>query len=66
MNPAFVPLPKVDLDEVEALHKPLGSEDHMVPDSDGENDMDESKLADLHEGGESARKPSLNLSRFAY
>ncbi|KAL2752154.1 hypothetical protein ACRALDRAFT_1083703 [Sodiomyces alcalophilus JCM 7366] len=66
VNPSFVPLPKVDLDEVEALHRPLGSEDHMVPDSDGENDMDESKLAGLNDGSESVRKPTLDLSRFTY
>ncbi|ROW00283.1 hypothetical protein VSDG_03493 [Cytospora chrysosperma] len=38
INPAFVPLPKVDLAEVEALNKPGGSEDQIIPDSDEEND----------------------------
>ncbi|KAK3942055.1 hypothetical protein QBC46DRAFT_457857 [Diplogelasinospora grovesii] len=40
VNPSFVPLPKVDLAEVEALNKALGSEDQIIPDSDGENDPD--------------------------
>ncbi|KAJ4163881.1 hypothetical protein LMH87_005585 [Akanthomyces muscarius] len=46
VNPAFVPLPKVDVDEVEALHKPCGggSEDQIIPDSDGEDDDDDFKL----------------------
>lgn len=51
-NPSFVPLPKVDLDEVEALNRPCGSEDQIFPDSDGE------------EAVEPARK--LDLSRFAF
>lgn len=41
VNPAFVPLPKVDVDEVEALHRPCGgSEDQILPDSDGEDEDD--------------------------
>ncbi|KAL7918202.1 hypothetical protein ACQKWADRAFT_304777 [Trichoderma austrokoningii] len=57
IKPALVPLPKVDLDEVEALNKPCGSEDQIIPDSDGEDDEDEE-----------ARLPTkkLNLARFAY
>ncbi|KAJ6790191.1 hypothetical protein PWT90_07897 [Aphanocladium album] len=44
VNPAFVPLPQVDVAEVEALHKPCGgtgSEDQIIPDSDGEEDGEE-------------------------
>lgn len=56
VNPAMVALPKVDLDEVEALNRPLeGSEDQIIPDSEGEED----DFADVV-----PRK--LNLSRFAY
>ncbi|KAK9441401.1 DNA repair protein (XPGC)/ Rad [Metarhizium brunneum] len=55
VNPSFVPLPKVDVTEVEALNKSCGSEDQMVPDSDGENE-DEIEL----------RPRNLNLSRFAF
>lgn len=43
VNPSFVPLPKVDMDEVEALHQPCatgGSEDQIIPDSDGEEEED--------------------------
>jgi exonuclease-1 len=40
VNPAFVPLPKVDIAEVEALNQAHGSEDQIVPDSDEENDPD--------------------------
>lgn len=54
-NPSFVPLPKVDVAEVEALNRQCGSEDHMVPDSDGEAE-EEAELP--------ARK--LDLSRFAF
>ncbi|KAK4124599.1 hypothetical protein N657DRAFT_644845 [Parathielavia appendiculata] len=39
VNPAFVPLPKVDIEEVEALNRPLGSEDQLLPESDGENEV---------------------------
>ncbi|KAH8174722.1 XPG i-region domain-containing protein [Sarocladium implicatum] len=56
VNPALVALPKVDLDEVEALNRPLeGSEDQIIPDSDGE---DEEALE--------APPRKLNLSQFAY
>ena len=59
VNPSFVPLPKVDLDEVEALHKPCGgSEDMIIPDSDGEE-----------AGEEESKVPSpkkLDLSQFAF
>ena len=55
MNPSFVPLPKVDLKEVEALNRQCGSEDQIIPDSDGEDD---------DELGFSPKK--LNLSRFVF
>ncbi|OAA73454.1 DNA repair protein (XPGC)/ Rad [Cordyceps fumosorosea ARSEF 2679] len=46
-DPTLVPLPKVDVSEVEALHAPCGSggsEDQLVPDSDGEDDEEFIKL----------------------
>lgn len=59
INPAFVPLPKVDLAEVESLNKPGGSEDQIIPDSDEENDPPVTE--------ESNRSVSrLDLSRFMY
>lgn len=61
INPAFVPLPKVDLDEVEALNKTGGSEDQIIPDSDEENDPPTAATdAKLRTGRR------LDLSRFVY
>ncbi|KAF5630881.1 exonuclease 1 [Fusarium sp. NRRL 52700] len=54
VNPAFVPLPKVNLDEVADLNK-CGSEDQIIPASDDE-DEDEVDLP----------PKKLNLSRFAF
>ncbi|CAK7266738.1 Rad2 nuclease [Sporothrix epigloea] len=60
INPSFVPLPPADLDEVAALNCAQGSEDQIVPDSDGEDD--ESYLA---EGQDLCASSShLDLSRF--
>lgn len=58
VNPSFVPLPKVDLAEVEALNKPMGggSEDQIIPDSDGENE-------DELDAGPPTR---LDLSQFSF
>lgn len=56
VNPSFVPLPKVDVVEVGALNRPcVGSEDQIIPDSDGEVD-------------EEVEPPprKLDLSRFAF
>ncbi|KAM0375498.1 hypothetical protein HYE67_007235 [Fusarium culmorum] len=55
VNPAFVPLPKVNLDEVADLNK-CGSEDQIIPDSDEEDEDDEIDLP----------PKKLNLSRFAF
>ncbi|KAH7322869.1 PIN domain-like protein [Stachybotrys elegans] len=55
VNPAFVPLPKVDVAEVEALNKSCGSEDHIIPDSDEEFEEDFDKPP-----------TKLNLARFAF
>ncbi|KUI58223.1 Exodeoxyribonuclease 1 [Cytospora mali] len=61
INPSFVPLPKVDLEEVEALNKPNGSEDQIIPDSDEENDP----TIGLDEGSHPTSR-RLDLSRFVY
>lgn len=58
INPALVPLPKVDLNEMEALNKPCGSEDQIIPDSDGEEE-DEDEEANLP-------TKKLNLAQFVY
>ncbi|EGR48992.1 nuclease-like protein, partial [Trichoderma reesei QM6a] len=51
--------PKVDLNEMEALDNPCGSEDQIIPDSDGEEEEDDADEIQLP-----AKK--LNLARFAY
>lgn len=61
LNPAFVPLPKVDLAEVEALNRPGGSEDQIIPDGDEENDP---PLGLIEESRHSSSR--LDLSRFVY
>lgn len=61
VNPAFVPLPKVDVAEVEALNR-VGSEDLIVPDSEGENDEAEEEI-ERRRRGEPGR---LGLGRFLY
>lgn len=60
-NPAFVPLPKVDLAEVEALNRPGGSEDQITSDGDEENDP---PLGIVEESHHSSNR--LDLSRFVY
>ncbi|RDA87418.1 hypothetical protein CP532_6971 [Ophiocordyceps camponoti-leonardi (nom. inval.)] len=47
VNPAFVPLPKVDMAEVEALNRSQGSEDLMIPASFDEDDTMPLKKLDL-------------------
>lgn len=61
INPALVPLPKVDLVEVEALNKTVGSEDQLIPDSDEENEPPAAMGDGKHD---SSRR--LDLSRFVY
>lgn len=58
VNPSFVPLPKVDLAEVTALSRAGGgSEDLLVPDSDGENEPESPKVA---------ASRTMDLARFLY
>ncbi|KAG6357939.1 hypothetical protein INS49_013822 [Diaporthe citri] len=61
LNPAFVPLPKVDLAEVEALNRPGGSEDQIIPDRDEENDPPLGLVEESHH-----LSSRLDLSRFVY
>ena len=57
VNPSFVPLPKVDVAEIESLNgPPCGSEDQILPDSDAEDEVDLPP----------PRANKLNLSRFAF
>lgn len=57
VNPSFVPLPKVDLDEVASLNQPCGSEDQIIHDSDGEV---------AEEDLDAMPTTKLNLSQFAF
>ncbi|KAK4172824.1 PIN domain-like protein [Triangularia setosa] len=59
VNPASIPLPRADLAEIEALSQPVGSEDLILPSSDGELEQEE-------EEGPRVSNRGLNLSRFKY
>ncbi|EFX03726.1 exodeoxyribonuclease 1 [Grosmannia clavigera kw1407] len=65
VNPSFVPLPRADLAEVEALNSAQGSEDQIVPDSGAE---DEDGDFDEQHGVTGSKTSSgvgrLDLSRF--
>jgi len=61
VNPSFVPLPKVDLEEVASLNRPMGSEDYIVPASDGEDDDASSSEPVIEEDTK-----RLDLSRFLF
>jgi exonuclease 1 len=63
VNPAFVPLPPVSVEEVEALHRPVGSEDllHEVSDLEDAGGMDEAHGSPKDQTRASGR---IDLSRF--
>ncbi|ETS73777.1 hypothetical protein PFICI_14723 [Pestalotiopsis fici W106-1] len=60
VNPSFVPLPPVDVAEVEALHQTEGSEDFIVPESENEDEGQENV------GKRTTRSTRLDLSRFLF
>ncbi|KAH6653209.1 PIN domain-like protein [Truncatella angustata] len=60
VNPAFVPLPRMDLAEVEALHKTEGSEDMIVPESENEDEGQENM------GKRTDQPRKIDLSRFLF
>ncbi|KAI1101310.1 hypothetical protein F4804DRAFT_316183 [Jackrogersella minutella] len=64
IDPAFVPLPPVDLDEVEALNRPTGSEDLMDPENENDEVVDGEENMDLSKGRKSGEK--WDLSRFLF
>jgi exonuclease 1 len=68
VNPSFVPLPRVDLDEVEVLNRPLGSEDQIGPLSDDENDSASPVIGGVKASDDkrTSGDPRLDLSRFLY
>lgn len=61
INPSFVPLPKVDMKEVEALNEAGGSEDLLFHDSDEENEPPTGPSKFKATSGN-----RLNLSRFVF
>ncbi|KAK1757238.1 hypothetical protein QBC47DRAFT_297180 [Echria macrotheca] len=66
VDPASVPLPKVDLIEVEALNM-VGSEDQIIPESDVENDSESQEAsadAGVREGAPRSSLGRLDLSNF--
>ncbi|OTB12197.1 hypothetical protein K445DRAFT_321200 [Daldinia sp. EC12] len=65
INPAFVPLPPVDLEEVEALHRPIGSEDLIIPESENDDALDEQENLGSDKG-RVAGNGRIDLSRFLF
>ncbi|KAK8050154.1 exo1 protein [Apiospora phragmitis] len=64
VNASFVPLPPVDLEEVESLHQTGGSEDMIIPDS--ENEEADNDLVGQENMGKVAGRRTVDLSRFLY
>ncbi|KAH8668903.1 hypothetical protein BX600DRAFT_510955 [Xylariales sp. PMI_506] len=62
INPSFVPLPPVDVAEVEALHHE-GSEDMIIPESENENEEGQENMGKPG-NGRGARR--MDLSRFVF
>ncbi|KAK0721429.1 hypothetical protein B0T21DRAFT_386296 [Apiosordaria backusii] len=56
VNPASIPLPRADLAEIEALSQSVGSEDLILPSSDGELEQEDEQHQISNRG--------LDLSRF--
>ncbi|KAK7924285.1 hypothetical protein PG985_006339 [Apiospora marii] len=64
VNASFVPLPPVDLEEVESLHQTGGSEDMIIPDSESEEA--DTVLEGQENMGKTTRRRTVDLSRFLY
>ncbi|KAI1762295.1 hypothetical protein GGR53DRAFT_502136 [Hypoxylon sp. FL1150] len=64
VNPAFVPLPPVDLAEVEALHDPVGSEDLMIPESESDEALEGQEGLESARGSLEGKK--MDLSKFLF
>ncbi|OTA80245.1 hypothetical protein M434DRAFT_86591, partial [Hypoxylon sp. CO27-5] len=63
INPAFVALPPVDLEEVEALHQPIGSEDLMYPGDEDDEALEGQENVRL---GKEKKTKKPDLSRFLF
>ncbi|KAK3321648.1 hypothetical protein B0H66DRAFT_177669 [Apodospora peruviana] len=66
LKPSNIPLPQVDTAEVEALNRPLGSEDQIIPESEDENEHECSESAGgvSYEASSSIRR--LALAQYIY
>ncbi|KAI3325410.1 hypothetical protein HD806DRAFT_490253 [Xylariaceae sp. AK1471] len=60
VNPAFVPLPPVDVAELEALNQPIGSEDLLLPESETE------ELENINPIGNKTGRRAIDLSRYLF
>ncbi|KAI0007856.1 hypothetical protein F4779DRAFT_589985 [Xylariaceae sp. FL0662B] len=64
INPAFVPLPPVDLEEVEALNRPEGSEDLLLSESENEESVD--GVENMGYGKDQRSGKKMDLSKFLF
>ncbi|KAI0544166.1 hypothetical protein F4679DRAFT_57503 [Xylaria curta] len=66
VNPAFIPLPPVDVTELELLNGPIGSEDLLVPESETEELEVTAELENTDPAGKKIRSKALNLSQYMF
>ncbi|KAI1273534.1 hypothetical protein F5Y07DRAFT_252167 [Xylaria sp. FL0933] len=66
VNPAFVPLPPVDLAEVEALNRSIGSEDLLVPESETEELEAAPESENTDPRGKKTSYRTMNLSQYMF
>ncbi|KAI0905162.1 hypothetical protein F4823DRAFT_154690 [Ustulina deusta] len=66
VNPAFVPLPPVDLAEVEALNRSIGSEDLLGPESEAEELEAAPELENPDRRGKKISCRAIDLSRYMF
>ncbi|KAI0876182.1 PIN domain-like protein [Hypoxylon argillaceum] len=66
INPAFVPLPSVDIAELEMLNGPIGSEDLLVPESETEELEAAVELESINPTGRQTSRRTMDLSRFMF
>ncbi|KAH9906035.1 hypothetical protein F4778DRAFT_691730 [Xylariomycetidae sp. FL2044] len=66
VNPQFIPLPPVDAAEAEALNQPLGSEDLLIPDSEGEEVSEDVENMGRGKERNQGGGTTMDLSRFLF
>jgi exonuclease 1 len=62
VNPAFVPMPRVDVADLEGLYHPIGSEDLLVSESDAE----ELKNTAINKAGNTTGRGVIDLSQYRF